>query len=95
MRFKTTLINGVFLLVIILVSNSCECVVKPNCAGEFYFNLIDKSTGNNLLKGPDAKYTLDAVRAFTSKDSGLYHPQIWFNPDSSVQCGLSGSSDTV
>ncbi len=84
-----------FLVILVTLLNSCECVVKPNCNGGFYFVLQDKVTGKDLIQGPDAKYKLDSVKAHAGSDSSVYQSYVMPVTGNKLECELNGTSDTL
>src|SRR5664279_222243 len=90
----------IFFAIVVLIMISawygCECVVKPPCNGTFYFRLQDKLTGQDLLVGPNARYSLDSLKmiAGSGSDSSLPSPVMKISGDT-LMCFINGSSDTL
>ena len=82
-----TLVNFFILL------HSCECVVKPNCNGDFRFKILDKITGQNLVQGPGAKYSLDSIKILPGRDT--IPPAFVYAVENILICSLNGPGDTL
>lgn len=75
---------------------SCECVVKPNCNGDFNFILRDKTTKRDLIQGPNAIYSLNTIKIISGTDTTQYSSPIEARQDLGILiCHINGSSDTL
>ena len=76
-----------------MLLHSCECVVKPNCNGEFNFKIIDKVTRKDLVQGSGAKYTLDSIKVLPTRDT--IPPSFVYALQNILVCSLNGPADTL
>ena len=77
----------------LVLMQSCECVVKPPCNGEFSFKVVDKISHEDLVFGPGSRYNPDSIKVLNTNDS---------IPTSFVQatqnrlyCYINGPGDTL
>lgn len=96
MKIRTVFTSIVLPMILAILIIGCECVAThPNCNGNFYFVLLDKSTGRDLIQGTDVKYKLDSITAHAGSDSTVYPIHIIPVTENRLGCELNGSSDTL
>ena len=72
---------------------SCECVVKPPCNGEFSFKVVDRVSHKDLVFGADARYSLDSIKMINTNDT---IPQsIVYGFQNRLNCYINGPVDTL
>ncbi len=72
---------------------SCECVVKPPCNGEFSFKVVDRVSHKDLVFGADPRYSLDSIKMMNTNDT---IPQSFVDHlQNRLSCYITGPGDTL
>ena len=72
---------------------SCECVVKPPCNGEFSFKIVDKFSHQDLVFGSGARYNPDSIKVLDTNDS---IPTSFIQASQNkLYCYINGPGDTL
>src|SRR5665647_1620394 len=91
------ILKKIFAFVVIIWSTvflqSCECVVKPPCNGEFRFKVVDRLTNQDLVFGPNARYSVDSIRMVNTNDT-IPRSSV-FQTQNHLYCLINGPGDTL
>ena len=72
---------------------SCECVVKPPCNGEFNFKIVDKFSHEDIIFGANARYNPDSIRFVATNDT--IQPSYIQRSQNRLYCIISNPGDTL
>ena len=90
-------IKKIVVFVVIICSvvfvQSCECVVKPPCNGEFSFKVVNRATHQDLVFGPNAVYSVDSIKMLNTNDT--IPPSFVTQGFNHLDCYINGTGDTL